>query len=94
MGVWRGQWENSSATQFHGQYYLTIQKVEGDQVFGKSEFTGNNIPWYTWQGRLEGNVIKFSEQNLPTELTAAGDSMTGWVQGRQARVNISVRKQK
>ncbi len=88
IGEWEGQWKGVSGYgQFGGRLYLTIEKVDGDKVFGKTEFTGPSTSSgplrsgsgsYKWEGRVEGNVLKLvsEDKDVSGDYTISGSSMT------------------
>ena len=80
VGEWHGDWQWSRGRGENGKYYLTIQKVEGDKVYGRVEFTGPTFrPPYDVEGRLSGNVLTFSslDKQVSAELKITDDMMTG-----------------
>jgi hypothetical protein len=40
IGQWSGSWVGGAEDKSNGKYYLTIERVEGEKVFGKGEFLG------------------------------------------------------
>lgn len=95
IGEWRGSW---TSTQMHraraasasGQYYLTIEKVEGNKVHGRAEIIGRTE--FKFVGTLDGNRLTFGQDTI-TELVIDGDHMRGSSRGTFAR-DITLSKKK
>ena len=69
-----------------GNYYITINKVEGDKVYGRSERPASgNSAQSSWNfvGTLAGSVV--------TVKTITGKNMTGWsiVRGNRFDLNLA-----
>ena len=83
VGEWSGSWTNKHLP-VNGRYSLTIEKVEGDKVYGQVYFTTPTGSRPTVQfkigGTLDRNRLTVGSQN-PTELLIEGNQMTGSSQG-------------
>ena len=81
VGEWQGEWKWSrNPAAVNGRYYLTIHKVNSDKVYGKVEFSGGPFrPPYDVEGKLEGNILKYSslDKQVSAELVITGNTMTG-----------------
>jgi hypothetical protein len=73
VGQWSGSWVGAHVAKTNGRYYLTIERVEGDKVIGKGEYTGKTTTEFKVNGRLSGNVLTFAK----TELTIHDNQMSG-----------------
>jgi hypothetical protein len=80
VGEWSGSWKNKSLQQINGKYYLTIENVEGDKVYGQLEISGQQTVKLRQLGTLDGNRLTFSRPN-PTEFLIEGNQMKGSSQG-------------
>ena len=73
VGRWSGSWTNANTGKSNGKYYLTIDRVEGQRVFGEGEFSGQKTTTFKVNGTLSGNQLTFGR----TELTVDGATMRG-----------------
>jgi hypothetical protein len=73
VGRWVGSWTNANTGKGNGKYYLTIERVEGQKVFGVGEFVGQKTSQFKVNGTLSGNQLTFGR----TELTVDGREMRG-----------------
>ena len=85
-----GQWTGDVTESVDAQYFLTITKVEGNNVVGKARAIGargGRTDWYDIFGTLQGNVLKYhtADNDLSVELVVDGDTMKGF--GRRKRIN-------
>jgi hypothetical protein len=48
VGQWTGTWTEKSESKMNGPYYITIEKVDGNRVFGRGEV-------HSGRGRLSSN---------------------------------------
>jgi len=69
LGEWSGSWTSKHIGSFNGRYSLTVEKVEGDKVYGQVYFTTPQRPTFQHKlvGTLDRNRLTFGSQN-PTEL--------------------------
>ena len=73
VGRWSGSWTNANTGKGNGKYYLTIERVEGQKVFGEGEVVAQKPPTFKVNGTLSGNQLTFGR----TELTVEGTTMRG-----------------
>jgi hypothetical protein len=73
VGKWSGSWTNANTGKGNGKYYLSIDRVEGQQVLGSGEFIGQKTTQFKVNGTLSGNQLTFGR----TELTVDGVTMRG-----------------
>jgi hypothetical protein len=76
-----------------GPYFITIKKVEGEKVMGRSErpTTGKSAESnWNFVGTLAGNVVTVKAADLAMELTVNAKSMTGWSLIRGNRFDLSL----
>ena len=73
IGQWSGSWNGAHIASDKGQYYLTIERVEGEKVLGKGEFVGRRTTEFKVNGTLSGNQLTYGR----TQLTISGNQMTG-----------------
>ncbi len=73
VGKWSGSWTNANTGKGNGKYYLTIDRVEGQKVFGSGEVIGQKNSEFKVNGTLSGNQLTFGR----TELTVDGVTMRG-----------------
>ena len=92
VGEWVGTWNDRNLSRTNGKYYLTIEKVEGNKVFGKGETTTNRNNQFRFQGTFDGSRLTFG-RDIITELMVDGDRMEGTSTGR-ANWRILLNKQK
>ena len=95
VGEWGGSWINKSNRRVNGQYYLTVEKVEGNKVYGQVTISGSDTTQFKIVGTLAGNRLTFGTQS-PTELLIEGKQMKGTNQGavRAAPLDITLTKTK
>jgi hypothetical protein len=77
-----------------GNYYITINKVEGDKVYGRSERPASGkTAEFNWKfgGTLAANVVTVKTADFIMELTVNGKNMTGWslVRGNRFDLNLA-----
>ena len=73
IGQWSGSWIGAHYASDNGRYYLTIERVQGEKVFGKGEFVGKRTIEFKVNGTLSGNRLTYGR----VELTIDGNQMTG-----------------
>jgi hypothetical protein len=93
IGEWSGEWRWKSNQKFSGPYTLTIEKVEGTDVFGEAQMRGRNNIEFKFRGKLEGNHLTFGRE-AQTDLVIDGKTMTGGRSGGQNPVDIKLTKTK
>lgn len=96
VGEWWGSWENVRVpAQFNGQYHLTIEKVEGQKVFGKYRTSGRQISEGSFVGTFDGSRLTFG-RDPKVELSVVRDAMAGERTGTGAHATskITLSKQK
>jgi hypothetical protein len=86
VGRWSGSWIGAHQSKHSGKYYLTIERVEGQKVYGRREITGRYDTEGKITGRLWGNQLTFSK----TELTIDGDAMRG--SGQDYKITLTKEK--
>jgi hypothetical protein len=90
IGQWSGSWTGTHGGAGRGsgsgKYYLTIERVQGEKVFGKIENSGRRGTVTNITGTLSGNRLTYGK----TELTIDGDNM----QGTAPDVKLSLTKEK
>jgi hypothetical protein len=86
IGLWSGSWVNAHEGKLNGKYYLTIDRVVGEKVFGKGEFVGRTATEFKIGGTLSGNQLTFGR----TTLTVDGNQM----RGTGPDIKISLTKEK
>src|SRR5437667_8127745 len=59
VGEWNGSWVDKHQGKANGQYSLTIEKVEGNQVHGRVEVRAGRTREFKFVGTLEGNRLTF-----------------------------------
>ena len=92
LGEWIGSWSDRATAKANGRYYLTIEKVEGNKVFGRGEVHAQRTTEFKFQGALEGNRLRYGRDTV-ADLTIDGDRMEGTTTGR-ANWSIKLNKQK
>ena len=95
IGEWQGTWSLASSRGTTGNYYITIKKVEGEKVYGRSERpAAGRTPEFNWNfvGTLAGNVVTVKASDLAMELNVNGTSMTGWSLARGNRYDLNLTK--
>ena len=89
VGKWTGQWQ---AGRSKGALYVTIKKIDGDQVSGTIYIDGplmHHKRELTLTGTIRGNTLAGAHPTLPGgpvityewEIGPDGKSMAGWSQG-------------
>jgi len=92
-GQWNGTWTEKSASKLNGPYYLTIEKVDGNKVFGRGEVHSRpGKTEFKFVGTLEGNRLTYGRDNV-VDLTIDGDRMEGTATGR-TNWRVKLNKQK
>jgi len=95
IGEWQGTWAMAASRSSTGNYYITINKVEGNKVYGRSErpATGKSgeSNW-NFVGTLAENVVIVKTPDLAMELTVNGKNMTGWSLVRGNRFDLNLAK--
>jgi hypothetical protein len=79
IGEWNGKWSNvgrGEARDFSGYYSLTIERVEGNQVYGSGEYASKSVQSFKFKGVLDGNHLRFGK-NVVTDLEIMNDKMEG-----------------
>jgi hypothetical protein len=79
VGEWSGTWQNKHYSGGNGQYHLTIERVEGNKVYGQVVKSGQDR--FNIVGTLAGNRLKFGGSVNPTEVLIEGNQMKGSTQG-------------
>ena len=84
VGKWSGEWITvQGGVERRGNYYLTIEKVEGNQVFGKGQIVDGKATDFIVKGTIDGNRFSWAT----VVLTVDGNIMYG--RGRnQHRINL------
>ena len=93
LGEWQGTWASATGRSGNGPYFITIKKVEGEKVMGRSERPASGqSPESNWNfvGTLAGNVLTVTTADFRMELTVNGKNMTGWSLTRGFRYNLSL----
>jgi len=93
LGDWAGQWQWKNSAKYYGQYLLTIDKVEGNNVSGTGQLRGRTNTEFKFRGKLEGNHLRFG-QTPSTDLEIDGTSMSGSVTGGQNPLDLKLTKTK
>ena len=95
LGEWQGTWAMAASRSSTGNYYITINKVEGNKVHGRSErpATGKSgeSNW-NFVGTLAENVVIVKTPDLAMELTVSGKNMAGWSLVRGNRFDLNLAK--
>ncbi len=84
VGEWWGSWK-ARAQKGRGDYALTVERVEGERVYGRAKATG---PWkadFEFTGRFEGKRLTFGREDAATELVIDGRRMFGTFRGTITR---------
>jgi hypothetical protein len=81
IGEWRGKWTSGAVTGGpgprsgrEGPFALTITRVQGNIVHATIEVAGVTTEI---RATLQGNQLKFGNEQIQTELTIDGDHMRG-----------------
>jgi hypothetical protein len=74
-----GEWVGTIKGPANLDYYLTLTRAEGNQIFGKARNVGQRTNEYPIAGTVEGNVFKYKStvHPLSVELVIEGDTMKG-----------------
>src|SRR5712692_11173845 len=75
LGEWQGTWAMASSRSSTGNYYITINKVEGNKVYGQSERPATSKSGesnWNFVGTLAENVLTVKTPDLGMELTING----------------------
>jgi hypothetical protein len=82
VGQWNGNWTEKSESKMNGPYYITIERVEGNKVFGLGEVhSRSGKTEFRFVGTLQGNRLTYGRDNV-TDLTIDGNRMEGTSIGR------------
>ena len=95
IGEWQGTWAMAASRSSTGNYYITINKVEGSKVYGRSErpaTTRTGESNWNFVGTLAENVLTVKAADLAMELTVNGKNMTGWSLVRGNRFDLNLLK--
>ena len=79
VGEWTGKWtrvRGAAGREFSGFYNLTIERIEGNQVYGGGEYASKAVKSFKFQGALDGNHLKFGK-DVVTELEITNYQMEG-----------------
>jgi hypothetical protein len=93
VGEWTGSWVDKREGKNNGQYSLTIEKVEGNQVHGRGELSVRRTSEFKFVGTLEGNRLTFG-RDTKVVLTIEGTQMRGTSESPTAARNITLNKTK
>ena len=95
VGQWIGTWTEKSEAKVNGRYYLAIERVEGNRVFGRGEVysgPGKGKTEFNFVGTLQGNRLTYGRDQV-ADLTIDGDRMEGTSTGRtNSRVKLNKQK--
>ncbi len=83
VGEWRGSWKASHG-HAKGDYSLIIERIDGQQVYGRVKMPESKKAEFRLVGRLEGNRLTFGEKGA-TELFIDGRRMSGASRGTIGR---------
>src|SRR5262244_2335821 len=95
IGEWQGTWSLMAQRGVTGNYYITIKKVDGEKVYGRSErpaTTRTAESNWGFVGTLAGNVLTVKNADFIMELTVNGKTMAGWALIRGNRNEVSLTK--
>jgi hypothetical protein len=94
IGSWEGTWQwRTGEQQAGGQYYLTIDRVQGNKVFGSVLVNGRGTREYKIVGTLEGTRLTYGGE-LRTDLQVVDNSrMEGTSTGRFNRAITLTKRQ-
>jgi hypothetical protein len=80
---------------------LTITKVEGEQVWGHSKWSGTFNDrtvngTHDFEGTIRGNVFHYNSTNgrNESEYVINGDTMKGWGKAQTGESSMSLKKRK
>src|SRR5262245_33925447 len=77
VGQWIGTWIDKSEEKRNGPYYITIERVDGNKVFGRGEVHSRpGKTEFKFVGTLEGNRLTYGRDNV-IDLAIDGDRMEG-----------------
>ena len=93
VGEWNGSWVDRREAQQNGQYSLTIDRVEGNTVYGHGTLMIRRSFDFKFIGTLDGNRLTFGTETKVT-LTIDGSHMRGTSEGPTAARNITLSKHK
>jgi opacity protein-like surface antigen len=93
VGQWIGTWTEKSEAKLNGPYYIAIEKVDGNKVFGRGEVhSRSGKTEFKFVGTLEGNRLTYGRDNV-VDLTIDGNRMEGTATGR-TNWRVKLNKQK
>jgi hypothetical protein len=82
VGQWTGTWTEKSESKMNGPYYITIERVDGNRVFGRAEVhSRSGKTEFQFVGTLQGNRLTYGRDNV-ADLTIDGNRMEGTAIGR------------
>src|SRR5262249_42226463 len=82
VGQWNGSWTDKAESKVNGPYYITIERVEGNKVFGRGELHSRpGKTEFQFVGTLEGNRLTYGRDNV-VNLTIDRNTMEGTAIGR------------
>src|SRR4030095_15449723 len=82
VGQWTGTWTEKSESKMNGPYYITIERVDGNKVFGRAEVhSRSGKTEFQFVGTLQGNRLTYGRDNV-ADLTIDGNRMEGTALGR------------
>jgi hypothetical protein len=82
VGQWTGTWTEKSESKMNGPYYITIERVDGNRVFGRAEVhSRSGKTEFQFVGALQGNRLTDGRDNV-TDLAIDGKRMEGTAIGR------------
>ena len=93
VGEWNGSWIDKRETLQNGQYSLTIERVEGNKVYGHGTLMIRRSFDFKFIGTLDGNRLTFGTETK-VNLTIDGTNMRGTSEGPTAARNITLSKHK
>jgi hypothetical protein len=93
VGQWTGTWTEKSESKMNGPYYITIERVDGNRVFGRCEVhSRSGKTEFQFVGTLAGNRLTYGRDNV-ADLTIDGNRMEGTAIGR-TNWRLKLNKQK
>ena len=95
IGFWEGAWHwRTGEQQGGGQYYLTIDRIQGNKVFGSVLVNGRGTRQFKVVGTVDGNRLTYDYgRNMHTELQIVDDGrMEGTTTGALNRAVILTRR--
>ncbi len=93
LGEWQGTWAVATNRGITGPYFITIKKVDGEKVYGRSERPASGKTAesnWNFVGTKAGNVVTVKTNDLAMELTVNDKTMTGWSLIRGNRFDLSL----